>query len=239
MRSPYGFDLIDDCSKCEWRAEPFFCDLATALLEKFDALTYTTAYPAGAVLYVEGQVPGGVYVLCKGRVKLTASSSEGKTLVVRIAESGEVLGLSGSISGRPYRVTAETLEPCQVKFIKRMEFLAFLHEHGEISFRVARQLSAELHDAFDQVRSLGLSSSAAAKLGKLILNWCEANGKQTDGGVRLKLLMTHEQIAQMIGTSRETVTRLLSDFRQRQILEITGSKLVVRDKAALEVMANP
>jgi CRP/FNR family transcriptional regulator, cyclic AMP receptor protein len=238
MRSPYGFDLIEDCSECQWRTSEFFCQLEPSVLAEFAALTYTTVYPAGAILFVEGQTPGGVYVLCKGRVKLTASSPEGKTLVVRIVEAGTALGLSGCLSGRPYRVTGETIEPAQVKFVKAPEFVRFLQREGAVSLRAALQLSHELHDAFDQIRSLGLSTSAAEKLGKLLVGWCETNGKETDGGIRLKLLMTHEQIAQMIGTSRETVTRLLSEFRQRQILEISGSKMIVRDRQALETVAN-
>src|ERR1700758_873338 len=112
------------------RAEHIFCDLPPAALQSFESIKYATAYPKGAVLFVEGQAPRGIFVLCKGRVKLSISSSDGKTLILKIAEAGEVLGLSAAVSGKPYELTAETIDPCQVDFVKREEFLCFLKDNS-------------------------------------------------------------------------------------------------------------
>ena len=238
MLSPYGLEIVESCLTCKLRADKIFCNLPQATVQALEAIKYTTAYPKGAVLFVEGQAPRGVFILCRGRVKLSICSSDGKTLILKIAEAGEVLGLSASVSGKPYELTAETLGPCQVNFVKREDFLRFLREHNDVCLRVAEQLSEKYNTACHEIRSLGLSHSAAEKLAKLLLEWSLKNGgaRQPD---RMKLTLTHEEIAQMIGTSRETVTRLFADFRKRQLIQLKGSTLVIRNRAALQSLVSP
>jgi CRP/FNR family transcriptional regulator, cyclic AMP receptor protein len=235
--SPYGLDIIESCLTCKTRSEHLFCDLPAAALQTFESIKYATAYPKGAVLFVEGQAPRGIFVLCKGRVKMSICATDGKTLIVKIAEPGEVLGLSASVSGKPYELTAETVDPCQVNFVKRDDFLRFLREHSEACFKVAEQLSEKYNNACHEVRSLGLSHSAGEKLAKLLLEWSSRNGEAAKQEPRVKLALTHEEIAQMIGTSRETVTRLFADFKKRQIIQTKGSTLVIRNKGALRLIA--
>jgi len=235
--SPYGLDIIESCLTCKTRGEHLFCDLPAAALQTFESIKYATAYPKGAVLFVEGQAPRGIFVLCKGRVKMSICATDGKTLIVKIAEPGEVLGLSATVSGKPYELTAETVDPCQVNFVKRDEFLRFLRDHSDACFKVAEQLSEKYNTACHEVRSLGLSHSAGEKLAKLLLEWTSRNGEAVKQEPRVKLALTHEEIAQMIGTSRETVTRLFADFKKKQIIQTKGSTLVIRNKAALRLIA--
>lgn len=237
MLSPYGLDIIEDCLSCKMRAEHIFCDLPPTALHSFEAIKYATAYPKGAVLFVEGQAPRGIFVLCKGRVKLSICSTEGKTLILKIAEPGEVLGLSATVSGKTYELTAETIDPCQVNFVKREDFLRFLKDHADACFRVAEQLSDKYNTACREIRSLGLSHSAAEKLAKLLLEWSSRSGENNKQEPRVRLSLTHEEIAQMIGTSRETVTRLFAELKKRQIVVARGATLVIRNKAALRALA--
>jgi CRP/FNR family transcriptional regulator len=236
MRSPYGLEIVESCVACKLRLDGMFCDLPLESLKAFEALKYSATFPKGAMLFVEGQSPRGVYIICSGRVKLSTSSSDGKTLITHIAQPGETLGLSATISNKPYEVTAETLDPCQINFIRREEFLNFLSERGDLCLRAAEHLSNNYHQALDQTRALGLSSSAASRLAGLILEWCAVSGKPSEQGISLKLTLTHEEIAQMIGLSRETVTRLFSDFKHERIIHMKGATLLVRDKAALETL---
>ena len=238
MQSPYGLEISDSCTSCAVRSGSYFCEFEPELLKAFEALKYATVFPKGAVLFVEGQSPRGVFMLCSGRVKLSTCSSDGKAIITRIAEGGEVLGLSAAVSGKPYMVTGETLVPCQVNFIKREDFLKFLKENGAACLRVAEHLSNNYHYAFEQVRSLGLSHSAAEKLAKLMLEWASKNGKETEKGITLKMTLTHEEIAQLIGTSRETVTRLLGLFKTKQLINVKGSTLTIRNKMALTSMVS-
>ena len=238
MLTPYGLDIIESCLSCKMRAEHvFFCDLPPDALQAFESIRYSVAYPEGSVLFGEGQLPRGVFVLCRGRVKLSVCASDGKTLILYIAEPGEVLGLSATVGGKPYEVTAETLEPCQVNFVKREEFLRFLKEHNDACLRVAEQLSAKYNSACHEIRALGLSHSAMQRLAQLLLEWSAQEGDGTKAAPRPKLPFTHDEIAQMINTSRETVTRLLADLKRRQILQTKGRTLLIRNKAALKALA--
>jgi CRP/FNR family transcriptional regulator len=231
-------EIVESCITCKLRTDRIFCDLPDTALQAFENIKYATAYPQGAVLFVEGQIPRGIFVLCKGSVKLSINSPSGRTVIVKLAEPGEVLGLSATISGKPYEVTAETLDPCQVNFVKRDDFLRFLMNDVEACFKVAEQLSEKYHNACKEAGSLGLSHSAAEKLAKLLLEWSSKNGDAAKAEPRLKLRLTHEEIAQMIGTSRETVTRLFAELKKRQILQSKGSTLVIRSTAALREIAN-
>ena len=237
MLSPYGLDIIESCLACKMRVDKIFCDLPDPAVQALEQIKYATAYPKGAILFVEGQAPRGIFVLCKGRVKLSICSTDGKTLILKIAEAGEVLGLSASVSGNPYELTAETIDPCQINFVKRDDFLHFLKEQPDACMRVAEQLSEKYNSACREIRSLGLSHSAAEKLAKLLLEWTAKNGEGSKQEPRIKLALTHEEIAQMIGTSRETVTRLFAEMKKRQIVQAKGSTLVIRNKVALKALA--
>lgn len=238
MVSPYGLTVVESCLTCKPQRDRCFRDLPTTTLQAFEAIKYSCAYPPGAVLFVEGQAPRGVFVLCQGRVKLSLCSKDGKTLILKIAEASEVLGLSATVSGKPYELTAETIDPCQVNFVKREDFLRFLHGHSDFSFRIAEQLSDKYNTACHEIRSLGLSHSAAEKLAKLLLEWSSRDGESAKQEPRVKMALTHEEIAQMIGTSRETVTRLLAELKKQQIVHAKGTTLLIRNKAALGLLAN-
>jgi len=198
-----------------------------------DGIKYTTAYPERAVLFVEQEAPRGVYFLCKGRVKLSMTSSEGKAVILRIAKPGEVLGLHAVVSGEPFQASAETVEPCQVNFIRREDFLQFLRNNPEASIHAAQQLSANYQAACEQIRSLGLTHSASEKMARFLLD-SSTSGQETKQGIRVRMTMTHEEISQIIGTSRETVTRTLGDFKSRHLVAINGSILLIPNKTALE-----
>ncbi len=236
MLSPYGLEIVESCLTCKMRADHIFCDLPDAAVRSFDQIKYATAYPKGAVLFVEGQAPRGIFVLCKGRVKLSICSTDGKTLILKIADAGEVLGLSSAVRGKTYELTAETVDPCQVNFVKRDDFMRFLKEHADACLRVAEQLSEKYNSACREIRALGLSHSASEKLAKLLLNWSAKNDEAAKQEPRIKLALTHEEIGQMIGTSRETVTRLFAEMKNQHIVEAKGSTLVIRNKAALKAL---
>jgi len=231
--SPYGLQLVENCLICKLRTDNFFCALPREVLEAFERIKFPTAYPRGAVLFVEGQSPRGIYMLCRGRVKLSVNSAEGKTLILKLVEPGEVLGLHACVSGSPYELTAETIQPAQVNFVKREDFLKFLEQHGTACLQAAQHLSDNCHSAYDLIRSLGLSHSAGEKLARFLLE-LTADAENTREGVRAKLGLTHEEIAQIIGTSRETVTRLLAEFRRKRYATLKGSTLLVHNRPALE-----
>jgi CRP/FNR family cyclic AMP-dependent transcriptional regulator len=234
MRGPYGFEDSENCQTCKTRSDGFFCQLSASALKDFNATKSSATYPGGSLLFLEKQESRGVFVVCAGEVKLSISSSSGKTLILRIAKAGEVLGLMATMSGTNYEVTAETLHPCQVAFIRRDDFLHFVAKNPEVYQNAVKQLSALYSGACDQLRTVGLSASAPEKLARLLLNWSnEAKVKQ---GAPIKLPLTHEEIAEFIGTTRETVTRTLSEFKNRQLVTLEGSTLMISNRPALETI---
>jgi len=237
MKGPYGLELNEGCKTCKLKGDGLFCQLPTAALKDFDAVKITSTYPKGALLFIERQQVRGIFVLCEGEVKLSISSSEGKTLIVRVAKVGEILGLMAALSGSPYEVTAETLRPCQVAFVRREDFLRFIAKHPEAFRSVVAQMSSQYQGACEQLRTVGLSASAQEKVARLLLNW-SAGIQQTKEGTRIKLPLTHEEIAEFIGTTRETVTRTLSDFKVRHLVAIQGSTLMIPNRTALENFAH-
>ena len=237
MRAPYGLNILDNCVVCPVREEHLFCNLPMSALQKLNDIKSTAVYPKSAVLFIEGQQPRGVFVLCTGKAKLSTSSTEGKTLITKISDAGDVLGLNATISNHPYEVTAEMIEPGQANFIPRDALLRFLREHGEVALRVAEQLSRNYYTAYEEIRTLGLTSSPAEKLAKLFLSWHEEQNK-SNGQATIRMTLTHEEIAEMIGTTRETVSRLFSDFKKKQLVQVKGSTLTLRNKAALEKLVH-
>jgi len=225
--------MSDNCESCGLRAAGFFCQLNPATLKDFNAVRTTATYPGGSILYIEKQDPRGVFVLCAGEVKLSISSSAGKTLILRIAKPGEILGLMAVLANTPYEVTAETLHPCQVAFIRREDFLQLLTKHPEMHQGVVKQLTTLYSGACEQLRTVGLSASAPEKVARLLLDW-SSDGKQTKSGMQIKVPLTHEEIAEFVGTTRETVTRTLSEFKTKQLVVLQGSTLTISNRAALE-----
>jgi CRP/FNR family transcriptional regulator, cyclic AMP receptor protein len=233
MRAPYGLNIIDSCVTCPVREEHLFCNLPGPALQKLNEIKSTAVYPKSAMLFIEGQQPRGVFVLCAGKVKLSTSSKEGKIIITKLSDPGDVLGLNATISNRPYEVTAEMVEPGQANFIARDAFLHFLRENGEVAVRVAEQLSRNYYTAYEEIRTLGLTNSPAEKFAKLLLSW-SPDSQRADNGCQLRLTLTHEEIAEMIGTTRETVSRLFSEFKRKQLLQLKGSTLIIRNRSALE-----
>ncbi len=230
--SPYGLSLVESVS-ATLRAHN--SSLGDASLEHLDEISHTTSYPEGALIFVDGQMPRGVHVLCHGRVKMMASSRDGKTLIMKIVQPGEILGLHSMVTGKAYETTAETLQPCQFAFVKGPDFLDFITNYPDACWAVAQQLSSDCQAAYEGVRSLGLSHSVSEKFARLALQWA-VDGRPSAAGVAVKISLTHEEIAQLIGTSRESVTRTLGEMKRHKVLELSGSTLLIRNKAALEAM---
>ena len=236
MRAPYGLEIIESCITCPYREKRLFCNLPPEAVHRLSTITFASSYPKGATLFVEGQTGRGVFIVCSGRVKLSTSSLDGKTLIVRLSEPGEVLGLPATITGKPYDLTGEVIEPTQANFVSRQDFLSFLREYGDVALRVAQQLGETYHTALAEMRTIGLSHSAEEKLARFILD-LTADRNSEKGAAKAKLTLTQEEIAQIIGTSRETVTRVFGDFRKRNLLAVKGSTITMKDRPGLERLA--
>jgi CRP/FNR family transcriptional regulator len=234
MKGPYNLEIVDNCTECTHMGPHHFCAVSEPALRSLDAISHKSTLPAGAILFVEGQAPRGLFIVCSGRVNLSTTSREGKILILKSVDAGETVGLSASISGRPYEVTAETATPCQVGFIDKKHFTELMESHSEIGVHSAHTLSREYQTAYRDIHDLILTRSSAGKLARLLLS--QAPRQDTEDEARVRIPMTHEEMAQRIGASRETVTRLLTILRKKRLIRLDGATLVIRDRPGLEAL---
>ncbi|MFV0387592.1 MAG: Crp/Fnr family transcriptional regulator [Pyrinomonadaceae bacterium] len=221
------------CDECGLDTDQVFCFEHGENKRYLDSYMVTATYLKGDTLYMQGQHADGVYILRKGRVKLFTTSRDGKIIILQIAEPGEYLGLSASMLQKLHIASAEAIEDCEVCFISNRAFVNFLRDDAESCLRAINQLSQNFEKANKRICSLGLSSTVGDKLGVLLLSWCDEQTKESKN-IRLNVAYTHEEIAQMIGASRETVTRMLKSFTDRKLLKFKGSRYFIFDKAKLE-----
>lgn len=224
------------CEDCKLRDGDFLCHLNLEAAREFESIKVSSLYPAGSILFLENEPAHGIFLLCSGKVKLSVSSKVGKTLILRITRPGEIIGLSASMSGSRYEVTAETLHPSQVAFIRREDFLRFLNRFPEVYRVVIQQLNAQYTHACDQLRTVGLSTTAHEKLARLFLRWSSEENQMAETA-RIKVPLTHEQIAECVGSTRETITRTLGEFRNQQLVTLQGTTMTIPNRAALEAIS--
>lgn len=218
-------------------AGEFFSRLPQEAQMDLQSHAHQSSFPSGIVLFTEKDPSVAVYVVLEGEIKLSMNSPEGKRLILHIAKKGEILGLAAALSGRPCEMTAETLYPAKVATVRRTEFLNFLARHPDAYRTVTEELSRSYTMACDQLRTVGLSASAPEKLARLLLEWSE-NGQTTERGTRCRFPLTHGEIGEFIGASRETVTRTLSVFKSRHLITFSGSMLMIPSRAALASYAH-
>lgn len=223
----------EGCFMCKERHADWFCNLSPQALVEFETLGMQMTVPAGSTLFFESQTARSVYILCGGHVKLTTSSKDGKTLLVRIARPGDVLGLSAAISGTAYEITAQAIEPVQVKSFQRQDFLHFIEHHLEGSMHATKMINKEYRDALGDATRLALSMSIAGRVARLLL---EMTSGSRDAKPRFTMSLTHEELATMLGTTRESVTRVLSELKRKEIISIKGTSLTILRKPALELL---
>ena len=214
-------------------ADKTFSDLPAAVASAIEQEALTTTYPTGAVLFAEGQAPRGVFIVRRGRVKLSICGSDGRTLILRIVDPGCPMGVAAAVSGRQYEATAETQEPCEISFLRQSDLLRLMRQHGEIALWVTQHISQDYACTCREIRDLILSDSASEKLARLMVGWLDQNATATNP-TQVKLALTHEEIGQMIGTSRETVSRLFAGFKKQRLIQQNGCNLVIPNRVALE-----
>jgi len=187
-------------------------------------------HPRGKILFAEGEPARGVFILRTGRATVSISSSEGRLVILRIAQPGAVLGLNSALRNAPYNTTVKIIEPGRTDFIPRKQLVEFLQTNQPAAHAVSQILSREVAELTERARSLLLPQTANAKIARLLLEWSEH-------APQIPKTFTQEEIAQMICSSRETVTRLLAALNRRRIIRITTDSIVISDRATLQKLA--
>lgn len=191
------------------------CSLGSAVLADLELATSTISLPAQISLFTQGDDARCLYLTCSGYLKLTASLPEDRHMIVRLAGPGSMLGLYAVLSHGVYEVSAESLTPAQLRLVERERFLSFLRNHKEAQLGAVQCIYQEYRFAFQDACRIALAETVSARLARLLIDLAHQIGEHTENGdYRFPLLLTHEEMASMTGTTRETVTRTLGQFRK-------------------------
>lgn len=226
--------LCDECA-----VQSSFCPLVNGVREPFEQLKTSVRFRTAEIAFREADPCRTVFVVCAGRLKLVTSSKEGRLLLLRFAEPGEILGLAEAmLGGSPYECSAIAVEPSVLALVPRDTFLRFVASYPQVACRITFALSQQYYIAQQEEKFLGRGDSSAIRLAHLLLQWSQHRGRAAEDGLHIALRVTHNDLAQAIGSTRETVTRILSDLSQRGIVARTAKEIVIRSPAELTRLAS-
>ena len=227
---------MTNCLNCPQACKHPFCNLGEKSLSFLEVNSIPMEYRRGNILFREGDECSAVFVICSGRVKISASSREGRTFILRIAGPGDVLGMDSALQADEYEVTAEAIEPTEVRVLRTNLFKQMVQEFADASLGAAKALAKDYRAVFDEACRIALPGSPAGRLARLILDWA-ADAKYTSLQSSVAMPLTHEELASMTATTRETVTRTLGRFRKEKLISIRGVALTVLQPQALEQLS--
>lgn len=227
--------IFSNCEECRSHKGSSFCNLPKPALKELDRIKHVRAVAQGDRLFNEGRPVEELMIVCEGGALLTFASN-GRTLAIGVSEPNEVLGLSSVISGRPHEGSAEAIENTRVAVINRSDFLNFLERFPAAALNASAELSRKVNRAYDKIRLIGAGFSVRQRLAAWLLR-LQNNSRNRNDLVRVTL--THERIAQLLGVSRESVTRALSGLRKQGIIDVHGIQLRVCDRKGLESIVFP
>lgn len=235
LRPISGLEVIERCLNRVHREELVFANLSAKASEDLSAIAVTTSYPSGTRLFAHQQAAQGVFVVCSGRVDLFVPFGQDETVSFAVAGPGDILGLTATVSGKRHHANAEVLEPSKIKFIPRTQLLGFLARHGEVALRVVEQLCECFDQTLLELTRRGFSSTAAGRFARFLLE-CPSELDEEKDELHIKLPLTHKRIAQIIGVRRETLSRIVSDFKKKKLLRVRGQTIIIRSRSALELI---
>lgn len=221
-----GFDML---------STPLIGPPDQRLVQRISELGRKKLYEKRSILFAQGEQSSTILLLLKGSAKLSVTSPDGRALILGFLGPGTVLGLAATILGKTYEATAETVEPTTAISLPRNAFLKLVEESAKTAFEAAELLGEQCFDLLGELRTIGLSGSAQQRLAAFLLG-LRPQSKNAGGCIRLPGA-SQEDLAQMVGLSRETASRLLARFKKRGVLDWNRSSLVVRNWGALQKLA--
>lgn len=226
-----------DCSKCENKSKSVFCDLTDRALNDLSHNKNVNCYKKGEVVFYQGNPPTGLYCINRGKVKILKAGNEGKESIVRIAGPGDVLGHRSLFSKENYTATATALEETVICLIEKDYIFKVLKNETSIALNLIEKLGKEMGAAESKIASM-FQKNVSERLAEFLLTLLKNYGIEENGRYRLDIKLTREEIAQIIGTTNETVIRFISDFKEQAVIEQDGKTLYVVDKKRLLKFAN-
>lgn len=229
-----SFEHIE-CKHCSNRFNTVFCKSENDFIKEIDTYKICSSYKKGEIIFKEGAYAGGVYCINAGKIKLSMMGDEGKEQIVRMARPGDIIGYKALLSGERYSSTATAIDDSNICFIPKEIFLEILKKDASLSFEMMRLISNELKRAEEKITHLA-QKPVRERMAETILFLKETYGLDNENHVNI--LLTREEIANLVGTATETAIRLLSEFNKDHIIELSGKKIKILDNIKLTKTAN-
>ncbi len=214
------------------RKIPFFEDLADGELSMIAAVMAEKSFARNALIFLEGDPGEGLFIIRQGRVKISKSSADGREQILHLLKEGDVFAEVVLFDQGVYPATAEAVEETRVWLLRNEEMEGLLQKHPKLAVKLLRLMGRRLRQAQLLIRDLALHDTCG-RLAGLLLRFARREGEKTGKGIILDLDLTRQELASMIGTSRETVARILSRFQKEGVLELDRQKIIIRDEQKL------
>ncbi|MDP1620734.1 MAG: Crp/Fnr family transcriptional regulator [Bacteroidales bacterium] len=225
------------CENCPEGFHSFFDQLDNADLQYINEQKIPKHYKKGEVIFTEGHKPLGIYCLREGKVKVYKISFEGKEQITRVIFPGELLGLKALLSGKTYTVSSATLDDCDVCFISKIDFFQLMLKYPEFTRAIMISLSQQLEQAEFRMISLA-HKPVRERLAETLLFLNKTFHPTAPAYPQTYLNITRQDYANIIGTAPETVIRLLSEFKEANLIKVKGRKIFLSDIPGLRIIAN-
>jgi len=191
----------------------------------------------GETVFHEGMPAFGLYIVCQGKIKIAKHTRAAHSQILRLLGPGEILGEKTLFDKETYTCYAKTLEPSKLMFIPKEEFLEFVRRHPAVALRLVEKLAREVKVFGDKLVEI-TSRSAKERVARVLLELARAFGHETPGGFDMGVELPRAELAEMAGVSTETAIRVLSDLRERGIVELEGQQILICKRDSLHSLAH-
>jgi len=215
-----------------------FAELYGEELEEIDSSVRPLEYEEGRIIFEEGEPAFGIYLLSQGKVKLAKRTAGGRKQILKLVGPGEILGEEVLFHERTYSAHARALEWTKAYFVTVEEFRRFLEAHPQVAIKLLEHLSQEVKGFQNKVLEASYGSSLE-RVARLLLAIADKWGEEEDGGTYIGLKLSRAELAELAGIASETASRLLARLKERGILDLSSSKIIILDRARLEALTEP
>lgn len=208
-----------------------------SILRTFTHLGFSVSHPAGTVLFQEGEPADGIYLVQDGQIKLGCSAGPDRSMILRIAQAGEILGLSAMLNECNHEMTAQALTSCELTHIAPKVFMNFVNDFAAAGAHALTALARDHREVFLSARRLALFPRASTRMAQVLIGFSHAGTGKKETASFL-LLLTHAELANLIGTTRETVTRVLNELERQKVIARNQALVTILKPAKLEQLAH-
>lgn len=188
----------------------------------------------GDSLFEEGDVTNGVFCIKDGVGKLSKLSANGKDQIIKLVKSGELLGQRSMISNEPTNLSAKAISDMEVCYIPKKEMLGFFNTNNQFSMNLMQTICEDLKESENDKVAMA-QKTVKERLAQTLLYLQDTFGTNTDSS--LKVQLTRDELASIIGTATESCIRLLSDFKKLGLIELSSKKIILKDIPSLKKLA--